>query len=376
MTLSYRVNEKIHRIPLREQVAQLIREEIHIQFEIGQQLEPDVKLAKRFGVSLLTIRETMSALAQEGIVERIHGKGTFVSKRKAQQHVALVLGVGGGCFRETYYWTRMTEQLQLFLGASGIQSRVYWARSATVDQETDPSYAEFMQNTTQNDICGVVFIRWPVPERWRKLLQASRVPVVGRGTAYAVNADYSELVREGTRCLLEAGRKKIAFLGWLDPRNPEGKELYRKAFQEALSQYGGQIRERWFASDLHPNWAGAGYAGFKEIWTAESEKPDGLLVTDDVLFADAVPAILEIGVRVPEQLMVATYANKGSGILYPFPTIRMEYDLDDIARRQGGILLRLMRKEAVAPAPVCVPFRWVEKEAVIGDRSSVISTSP
>ena len=39
-------------------------------------------MAKTFGVSIITVRNAVSALVDKGLVEKKQGKGTFVSKAK------------------------------------------------------------------------------------------------------------------------------------------------------------------------------------------------------------------------------------------------------------------------------------------------------
>jgi GntR family transcriptional repressor for pyruvate dehydrogenase complex len=50
------------------------------EWKVGQQLSPEVKLAKEFGVSRPTLREAIKQLSLMGLVEVCHGKGTFVTR--------------------------------------------------------------------------------------------------------------------------------------------------------------------------------------------------------------------------------------------------------------------------------------------------------
>ncbi len=59
----------------------------------GQQLPASASLAKQYGVALMTVRQALALLEQEGTVEARHGAGTFVvdGMRKAQKRFGKVL---------------------------------------------------------------------------------------------------------------------------------------------------------------------------------------------------------------------------------------------------------------------------------------------
>lgn len=69
-------------IPLKEQIyldiAQRIRTEL---FKPGQQLPSVRQYAAQLGVSLLTVVAAYRLLEQAGLVQTIHGSGTFVAKQ-------------------------------------------------------------------------------------------------------------------------------------------------------------------------------------------------------------------------------------------------------------------------------------------------------
>jgi GntR family transcriptional regulator len=56
------------------------------------QMPSEHALCAMFDVSRITVRQALGDLQKEGLVFRLHGKGTFVSKPKAFQHVASLQG--------------------------------------------------------------------------------------------------------------------------------------------------------------------------------------------------------------------------------------------------------------------------------------------
>lgn len=75
------------RIPLYYQVENVLREKIVAgSFAPGERLPTESNLIEQFGVSRITVRQALSALADEGLIERRQGSGTFVAQRKARRH--------------------------------------------------------------------------------------------------------------------------------------------------------------------------------------------------------------------------------------------------------------------------------------------------
>ena len=51
-------------------------------FAPGERLLSENEMAKRYGVSIITVRKAALALEEKGLVEKRQGKGTFVARRK------------------------------------------------------------------------------------------------------------------------------------------------------------------------------------------------------------------------------------------------------------------------------------------------------
>jgi DNA-binding LacI/PurR family transcriptional regulator len=71
--------------------------------------------------------------------------------------------------------------------------------------------------------------------------------------------------------------------------------------------------------------------------------PEVLYFTDDFACYGAMNAMLTHAVRVPEDVRVATVANRGSLRAYKTSLTRIEYDLRDMGDAAAGILLSYLR---------------------------------
>ncbi|MDD2707094.1 MAG: GntR family transcriptional regulator [Verrucomicrobiae bacterium] len=360
----------LERRPLHQQIASLLREEIVSNCKEGQKLESESALAKRFSVSFLTIREALRTLAQDGLVVRRHGSGTYVADRSAQRHVAVLIDFDVSDPRTSYSYLAEIQQARHFFESRGFKAKLYVGRRQLgVDQKVDGlTCQEFLKEAQDGRLAGVMAVATPFDARWVDLLRSNRIPVVGDGEEYPVRVrwDCLKLVRDGVACLAKRNCRRVAVMGWKGWGGPLRNDgmTWIDVVKTALQEQGLPFYEGWIRSDTHPNLNGAGWEEFREIWRAGDEKPDGLLACDDILFADAAMAIMDLGIKVPSQLVVATHANKGAGTFYPFPVIRLEQDPEAYAVKMCEMLLALMKNEELSEKQVYLPFqRLIELDA-------------
>jgi DNA-binding LacI/PurR family transcriptional regulator len=176
-------------------------------------------------------------------------------------------------------------------------------------------------------------------------LEAARVPVVGDAAAAPLHmsGNNTAIVEEGVRQLLAQGCRRIALMAWRT-------DTLIESFTQALKVAGLPVVPEWVRFDLLPELTGAGWEEFREIWMARSEKPDGLLVMDDILFRDAMISIREMGLSIPGQLRIVAHATRGANIVYPDSVVRLEVDPAENASILGSMMLRLLAGKSVRPS--------------------------
>lgn len=93
-------------LPLYSQLREKLRERIlDGTYGAHQQLPTESELTSTYKVSRITVRQALSDLQKEGLLFKIRGKGSFVSKPKAFQDLARLQGFGEAMHRhghETY----------------------------------------------------------------------------------------------------------------------------------------------------------------------------------------------------------------------------------------------------------------------------------
>lgn len=89
--------------PLYSQIREILRQRIlDGTYQPHQQMPSESELIKAFGVSRITVRQALGDLQRAGLVFKIHGKGTYVSKPKAFQNIGKLQGFGEAMSRMGY----------------------------------------------------------------------------------------------------------------------------------------------------------------------------------------------------------------------------------------------------------------------------------
>ena len=355
------------RAPLHRQVADLLRREIQRRHEPGQRLPSEAMLATQFGVSLVTLREALSALAQEGLLERRHGSGTYVSESSERPHIAIFSAMDLGGSHPPYFQMRVVHQLMAGLQAAGRPVQVYFG---DLQPGADPAVAAISgtglaEALTKRRVSGLIAIAAPPASGLVAQALAAGIPVVGDGPgfAHAVMTDVDAMIRGGIDRLADGGCTRIAVQVWDDPHDTGTKVAQIRA---ALAARRLAAHGEWIVPDLHPHISGSGHRGFARLWNARAEGnalaewPDGLLLCDDTYFPEAAMAILGAGIAVPDDLQVVSFANKGSGIFSPFAMTALEVDPDAYADACVALLVQLMSGEGEPPERVLIPHAWRE----------------
>ena len=81
-------------VPLYNQLKELLRAQIlDGTYSAESRMPSESALGDQFQVSRITVRQALGDLQKEGLIFKIHGKGTFVAKPKAFQNVSTLQGL-------------------------------------------------------------------------------------------------------------------------------------------------------------------------------------------------------------------------------------------------------------------------------------------
>lgn len=90
-------------VPLYSQLKEILRTRIlDGTYPPLSRMPSEAELGKAFEVSRITVRQALGDLQKEGLIFKIHGKGTFVAKPKAFQNVSTLQGLGESMTQRGY----------------------------------------------------------------------------------------------------------------------------------------------------------------------------------------------------------------------------------------------------------------------------------
>lgn len=310
----------------------------------GSRLPTVIELARHFGVSTHSVGNGLDRLEVDGLIVKRQGRGIHVAERPATLPIAIYSELDVLHPRTSYYYRQLPRQLGAFLEQRGFPTAFYMGRTQPGEHADGPTCPRFTRDVETGQLSGAVFTAVGNTDRWHHWARRFPLPAVGTGAVYESQINYPAMVEAGVAELARQGCRRPAMLAWAVSRLDE-------VFQATLEKYGMEWHPDRVRSDLHPQLSGAGWEEFRELWLARCGHPDGLLICDDVLFDEVRISILELGIAVPEQLKVVTYAHRGAEVCYPFPVTLLEMDLGDVTDALGSAMLRRVRNEPVT-APV------------------------
>ncbi len=107
-------------VPLYTQIKEILRDRIlDGTYQAHEQMPSESELMETFGVSRITVRQALGDLQKEGLIFKIHGKGTYVSKPKAFQNIAELQGFGEAMSSMGYEtYSRVVSQKAMLANAA------------------------------------------------------------------------------------------------------------------------------------------------------------------------------------------------------------------------------------------------------------------
>lgn len=315
-------------------------------YPAGKPLPTEAEYAKALGLSSLTVRRSIVELAQQGLVRRIPGRGTFIISGAAKSplsRVSLLLP------SDIPYDLSGRFAMHLMHGLHGaIHPSTLVLRSSSSDA------AEL------NDSQGIVAL-WVIDPQEMQRLAAHGTPLVGYECAADPAAPAFDNISHANESGSYAAASSLINLGHTDigcviHATSSGAER-RAGFQRAMRQHGLPVRpERIFTV---MNTGEAGYAFGRRLLADPATAPTALVCSDDTMAVGILAAARELGVQVPESLSIVGFGDLGTFTTPALSSVRM--DIVTSGRIAVQLLQERIANPTLPPRSVVLPTEYIRR---------------
>jgi DNA-binding LacI/PurR family transcriptional regulator len=326
----------------------------------GMPLPTMPELRKELSVSQVTLERAYDQLEARGLIERRKGKGVYVADRLQTGEFAVVVRPELLASDSHPYFRNVSGTVIRLLQQQNTrwQVRMHVGGSSQTDASF-PATLDLLDPEVLPRLRGV-FSFHPLNEVGTQLERAG-VPVVfvgnPRGT-YSVGFDQEEaMIRPALTHLRDVGCKSV---GAICHSYPAGFGFV-PLFISVAESLGLKVDRRWIERIEGPVSEKLGYECFVRLW-ANEQKPDGLFVQDDAMCNGALRGTLQLGLSLPRDLRIVTFASRGIELAYHLPVSRVEYDPHELAERTVELMMTLVRGQTPPQPRVRLGGRMIRGE--------------
>jgi DNA-binding LacI/PurR family transcriptional regulator len=344
--------DKSAHTPLYQQIKAGLLERIRAgEFPPGQPLPTERDLAVDLGLSRLTVRRAIVELAEQGLLHRIPGRGTYVADASVAPvatttaNIAFVLPYDRLTDRCGRFLMRLLNGLQEAAQPAALSLRRMTATAGDLAREL----------RAEPGIRGLAAL-WIMDPAALGALAATGIPLVGYECAAvdglvgdAIGHANEEGACAAVRSLIGLGHRDIACLVHATSEDPAAAVVdaaageRRAGFERALRQHGLPARPGLVRTVLPTS--ESGYLLMRRLLAGErSERPTAVFCSDDNVAVGALAAARESGVRVPEDLSLVGFGDLGIFCTPALSSVRMEIEAS------GRATVRLLRERMADPA--------------------------
>ncbi len=329
--------------------------------------KPDAKLpnlrdiAGELGVSLEVSRKAVQRLVREGFVTARPKLGIQVCTAGGQRWLSHVLFLHMGSassyyeavFNETLtQWLLVRNILVTSICVSGADKRKGHALLRSAIRSAPVGLAALVNMPkdvgvllAENDIPFVYHGRHPGQSDGAALPLARRVLVM----------DYAPALKQAVKHAIDCGARNLMVVDYRLPEHQPRWEAIIPVAEAAGLSVRMLLATPVKALKVTENVERGGLVAMERFLRSKEPLPDMVYFSDDFLAQGGLTALLAQGIRIPEQVQVMTWANSGSGPVFPRPLTRVEMD----PVRDGELFAELV------VATIKSPGRKVREPSVI-----------
>jgi GntR family transcriptional regulator of arabinose operon len=363
----------------------------------GTRLPTDGELATQYRISRDTVRQALTLLSHEGLIERVQGRGTFVSQPSSngssteqlkQKQIGLVLN----------RTLRTQVNMNLLVGVEQAAKSHGYSVSFTYAEGNQQQQARDIALLRANHVLGmIVYLTGDIThDASIQQLQADHVPLVLIDRYLPdLTIDYVGLDNVGsgyraTEHLLILGHRRIGFIFSYE-ETLQTTSVYERwqGYRKALQKYGVPYDEALVAPDLNPCYQASelplgsipqdetpSIPDFRQMqkeslspheglieFLKRPYRPGAIFAVNDYVALDIMQAAKAINLRIPEDLAIVGFDDTefAAHVNPPLTTIKQPFI--DVGLRAGSLLISRIEGIVGPPKHIELPTNLIIRES-------------
>ena len=344
------VDKKSH-IPRYYQLKELLEQQMSDgTLKPGDIIPSERDLASKYNLSRFTVARSISMLADEGLLYRKHGIGTFVSApdspklHRRTNTIGLVLPDGNSSF----------------IGGlvEGIEHAIDRNKYKILTHKiTKVCKGKIDISVFKDNIDGLLLI--PAAQEvdknalWK--LKKEEIPFVILNTvrdeliADCVSVDNISGAYDAVRYLIKLGHKKIALI--LNEPDCQSVSDRQEGYQKALQEHGIKIDPKLTIDAKIKPWQDsmdAGYKSMKKLLRTK-DRPTAVFTISERGAIGALRAVRETGLKVPDDISIVSFDDSPMVRFMDPPLTVVAQPLYEIGEKALELLLRRIENNSIFP---------------------------
>jgi len=302
--------EKEKSEPLYKQIKKDILYQIeNNELKKGEKIPSMVELSKHFEVSLITIKQAISELVNEGYLETRGSKGTYVKDKRKER--SKEVGIIFPALAVNPFFNEIYSSIENILKVNDFSFYVY-NTDYNIEREI-----RYLKELKEKKVGGIIFCPCysgsdsPSVYLLSEFLERE-IPVIFLDIKIeGIKIDYvrSDNFRggyEATKYLIELGHKRIGFILSREVNTTSDRiKGYRKALEEYGMKYDDLLIKKF---NVRGNYEEIGYSGTLELMNLKNP-PTAIITSTDTIAIGIYKACHELRLKIPDDVSVIGYDN-------------------------------------------------------------------
>lgn len=309
-------------------------------YALGSRLPLRRDLWNEFGASPLTLQRAMDHLVEQGFVCVRGSKGTFVAQRLPNRNcIGLIFPGVPGQLPANRFLSSLMHAAEGWDPGERVTFRPYVLSDSHLDVAehrrlcldlADGGLVGIFSVSSLHYLVGSPVLAADIP---RVCIATSSPELIALYRSSFISIGDNDIEAEVMRRLHAAGRRRIAFITDTSPTDPPWLRSFRASGLESRPEWVIKLSVK--APEDARSVARLLCSG------PPAQRPDCMLITDDNMLPHASSGILDAGLQVPREVLVAAHANFPHPTHAAFPCLRFGVDVMAILRAGAAEIVRL-----------------------------------